>query len=359
LKITLRLLCISLLLSLSAFATVTVTAPKTGTTVTSPVQFVASATSTHAITGMRIYIDNVSVFATTASSINTNLSVGTGTHAVVIKAWDSTGVISSQSLSISVSGTAPTPTPTPTPTATPTPSPSPAPTASPTPTPSGGLPAPPAGAVVKTDIDQMTGWQDCTTCAGANGAGPAAVYSMQEGIASPSLDGSAAQFNISGTTPYSDALWWKQLGGNNNIHNFKYDVSFYLKDSAAPQALEFDVNQSNNVHKFIFGTECDIKNMGVWKIWTNAASNSWTSTGVPCSAPAAFMWHHLTWEFQRDDTQLTFIGFTFDGVTHYINRSFPAMNSSVSEINVAFQMDGNSKMAAYSTWLDNVTLTYW
>lgn len=205
----------------------------------------------------------------------------------------------------------------------------------------------------------MTGWQNCTVCAGANGAGPSAVYSMQEGIASPSQDGSAAQFNISGGTPYSDALWWKQLGGNNTIHNFKYDVSFYLKDSTAPQALEFDVNQSNNVHKFIFGTECDIKDGGVWKIWTNAASNSWTSTGVACSAPAAFTWHHLTWEFQRNDTQVIFVGFTYDGVTHYINRSFPAINSSVSEINVAFQMDGDYKMTAYSTWLDKVTLTYW
>jgi hypothetical protein len=205
----------------------------------------------------------------------------------------------------------------------------------------------------------MTGWQNCTVCAGANGAGPSAVYSMQEGIASPSVDGSAAQFNISGSTPYSDALWWKQLGGNNTIHNFKYDVSFYLKDATAPQALEFDVNQSNNVHKFIFGTECDIKDGGVWKIWTNATSNSWTSTGVACSAPAAFTWHRLTWEFQRNDTQVIFVGFTYDGVTHYINRSFPAINSSVSEINVAFQMDGDYKMTAYSTWLDKVTLTYW
>jgi hypothetical protein len=31
----------------------------------------------------------------------------------------------------------------------------------------------------------------------------------------------------------------------------------------------------------------------------------------------------------------------------------------VNELNVAFQMDGDSSMHAYSTWLDKVSLTYW
>jgi hypothetical protein len=181
---------------------------------------------------------------------------------------------------------------------------------------------------------------------------------MAEGIPSPSLDDSSARFNISGSTPYSDALWWKQLGANNAIRNFKYDVSFYLTNPQAAQALEFDVNQSDKAHKFIFGTECNIKDGGVWDVWGNAAAN-WVHTGIPCSAPTALTWHHLTWEFQRTDTSVIFIGFTFDGVTHYVNKTYPARASSVTEINVAFQMDGDSHMDAYSTWLDKVSLTYW
>jgi hypothetical protein len=67
----------------------------------------------------------------------------------------------------------------------------------------------------------------------------------------------------------------------------------------------------------------------------------------------------LTWEFTRTSTNVVFVGFTYDGVTHYVNKSYPARSSTVHELNVAFQMDGDSAMHAYSTWLDKVSLTYW
>jgi len=197
-------------------------------------------------------------------------------------------------------------------------------------------------------------------CAGSNGSGPVAIFSMAENVLSPSLDSKSAQFNISGSTPYSDAIWWKQLGANSAITHFKYDLYFYLKSPQYAQALEFDVNQSDKAHKFIFGTQCNIHDGagGHWDVWGNAAGN-WISTGVACSAPAALTWHHLTWEFQRDASNVTYIGFTFDGVTHYINKTYPARASTASEINVAFQLDGDSHMDAYSAWLDKVSLTYW
>jgi hypothetical protein len=284
---------------------------------------------------MRIYVDNVSVFLNSASSLNTSVAMSAGTHSVVVQAWDSTGAVFKTPLSVIVGSGTPAPTPTPT----------------------GGLPAPPAGAVVKANIDQMTGWESCTVCAGANAAGPVATYSMIANQASPSLDGLAAKFSISGSTPYSDALWWKQLGGADFATNLKYDVDFYITNPGVAQALEFDNNQSNGAHKFIYGTQCNIK-AGHWDVWGNAAGN-WISTGIACSAPTAFQWHHLTWEFQRTATNVVFVGFTYDGVTHYVNRSYPARGSGVHEMNVAFQMDGDFAMHAYSTWLDKVTLTYW
>lgn len=281
---------------------------------------------------MRIYIDNLSVYEISAASLDTDVSVASGTHNAVVQAWDSTGAVFKSSLTITVSGTSTMST--------------------------SSLPAPPSTATVLSNIDQMPGWASCTACAGANASGTVATFSMTENVLSPSLDGKSAQFNISGSTPYSNALWWKQLGGNNAILNFKYDVYFYLTNSQAPQALEFDVNQSNYIHKFIFGTQCNIKDGGVWDVWGNA-SGGWLSTGIACSTPAAFTWHHLTWEFQRTSTNVVYIGFTLDGVTHYVNRSYPAGPNNVSEINVAFQMDGDSHMDAYSTWLDKVSLTYW
>ena len=322
-------------LATAAFAGVTVNSPAAGSTSASPVHFVASATSANPITAMRIYVDNISVYLVSASKLDTLVTMSTGGHSVVVQAWDSTGAVFKTPFSLTVSSS----------------------TATPTPTPVSSLPAPPSTAVIKANIDQMTGWASCTVCAGANANGPVATYSMVENQASPSLDGASAKFSISGTTPYSDALWWKQLGAADSATHLKYDVAFYITNPGVAQALEFDNNQSNAVHKFIYGTQCNIKG-NHWDVWGNAAGN-WISTGIPCAAPTAFVWHHLTWEFQRTSTNVIFVGFTYDGVTHYVNRSYPARSSTVHEMNVAFQMDGDYAMHAYSTWLDKVTLTYW
>ncbi len=330
-KNAIRLLIMTLTLAAASFAGVTVSSPAAGSTAGSPVHFVASATSTHPITAMRIYVDNVSVYLVSASKLDTSVAMASGKHSVVVQAWDSTGAFFKTPLTLTVNGVAPPPPTT--------------------------LPAPPAGAVSKSNIEQMPGWDSCTVCAGANANGPVATYSMVENQASPSLDGKSAKFSISGTHPYSDALWWKQLGGVDSATNLKYDVDFYITNPGVAQALEFDANQSNGSKKFIYGTQCNIKG-GHWDVWGNAAGN-WISTGIACSAPTAFVWHHLTWEFKRTSTNVIFVGFTYDGVTHYVNRSYPARGSSVHELNVAFQMDGDSVMHAYSTWLDRVTLTYW
>jgi hypothetical protein len=329
-----RLLITTLTLATASYAGVTVTSPATGSTSGSPVHFVASATSTHPVTAMRIYVDGVSFYLIMASKLDTSLAVGAGKHSVVIQAWDSTGAVFKAPFTLTISGTTTAPAP-----------------------PPPALPAPPSTAVTKGSIQQMTAWASCTVCAGVNANGPVATYSMVENQASPSLDGNSAKFSISGTKPYSDVLWWKQLGAVDTVTNLRYDVQFYITNPGVAQALEFDNNQSNGVHKFIYGTQCNIK-AGHWDVWGNAAGN-WLSTGVACSAPTAFVWHHLTWEFQRTSTNVVFVAFTYDGVTHYVNRSYPAGPSSVHELNVAFQMDGDSAMHAYSTWLDKVSLTYW
>jgi hypothetical protein len=163
-------------------------------------------------------------------------------------------------------------------------------------------------------------------------------------------------FHIASSHAYADALWWKQLGASAATH-LVYDVYFYIKTPQYAQALEFDNNQANGSHRWIFGTECNIA-AGRWDVWANA-SGKWTSTGIPCKMPSAFKWHHLTWEFQRVGNYVKYISLTLDGVKHYVNRSYPARASSVKELNVAFQMDMRSNHVAYSTWLDKVSLKYW
>jgi len=210
-----------------------------------------------------------------------------------------------------------------------------------------------------TNIENMGGWQSCSACAGAGGSGSVAAYSMFSGVSSPSLDGSSAQFNLGGSHPYSDALWWRQLGGNSSAHHFVYDLYFYVKNSSAVQALEFDVNQAVGGHKYIFGTECDIRNTHTWKVW-DTKDVRWISTGIGCAAPPAYKWNHLTWELERTSNNMVhFIALTLNGVKHYVNRYYYPENVSANMIDVAFQMDGNYQQAHYSVWLDKVALSYY
>jgi acid phosphatase len=81
---------------------VTVCSPAAGSTVASPVHFVAAAKSTHPITAMRIYVDNISKFTVNSSSLDTSLALATGTHSVVVQAWDSTGAVFKTPLTIHV-----------------------------------------------------------------------------------------------------------------------------------------------------------------------------------------------------------------------------------------------------------------
>jgi hypothetical protein len=405
-----RFLIANLVLAATSFAGVTISSPAPGSTSASPVHFVASASSSAPITAMRIYVDNVSVFLTSSNQLDTSVPLATGSHSVVVQAWDSAGGIFKSPETIDVTTTSSGAVAVSSPANNATVS-SPfqvvASASAPLPivamiayldgqiavnvkaasmnasvsagsgahslvvqawdssgtvykqalTVSVGSGSVPPNAIKKSEIQNMGGWQSCTVCAGIGGSGPVATLSMAQFQKSPSLSGSSAKFSIGGNKSFANALWWNQLGADDSATNFQYDLDFYLTSPQDVQALEFDVNQSIGNLKFIFGTQCAPKD-GVWDIW-DTAGNTWRSTGIPCPPPAAFTWHHLTWELQRNGSQTIFIALTFDGVKHFINRTFNAKPQSAHELNVAFQMDMDGTPSPYSVWLDNVSLTYW
>jgi hypothetical protein len=214
------------------------------------------------------------------------------------------------------------------------------------------------------DIQSQGGWGDCTVCAGANGSGPSADYSMDQWQGSPSLDGKSTKFSIWGGHPYADVLWWKSLtsqGQNLDAHHFIYDTYFYLNNSGAVQSLEFDINQFVNGHSLIFGTQCNVLDGNSWDIWDNQGSR-WVSTGVWCGAPSAYTWHHVTVEVERASDGgdwLHYVAITLDGDKHYIDRWYPPASTDWRGVTVNFQMDGNWQEASYSVWLDKLTFSYW
>lgn len=88
---------------------VTVCSPLAGSSVGSPVRFIAAAKSFHAITAIRIYIDNISAYFTGASTLDVSLPVNPGSHKVVVQAWDSAGTVWKTPLTISVRASSGTP----------------------------------------------------------------------------------------------------------------------------------------------------------------------------------------------------------------------------------------------------------
>ena len=96
------------LLTLASYASITVTSPSSGKTASSPVQFKATASSTYPITGYVVYVDSKNVYSTGATTLNANVAVASGSHAIVVKAWNSKGTIYAKSMSITVKAAATT-----------------------------------------------------------------------------------------------------------------------------------------------------------------------------------------------------------------------------------------------------------
>jgi phospholipase C len=95
------------LLALPAFATVTVSSPKSGSSVSSPVSYVATATSSTCSTGvsaMGIYVDNTLAYKVNGATLNTKLSFSPGNYQTVVQEWDNCGGSTTATVDISIPG---------------------------------------------------------------------------------------------------------------------------------------------------------------------------------------------------------------------------------------------------------------
>jgi hypothetical protein len=308
-------------------AGVTVTSPTAGANLGSPVHFVASAMSAdqNPITSMMIYVDSQSQYTVYASSLDTNLNIGAGNHTAVVKSWNSAGEIYTQTVPFSVGS-------------------------------SSSPPSSPSNGNVIANIQQLSGWDSCSACAGSQGI---AQFSMTQHVGSPSLDGNTTQFWIGGNTPYTNAIWVKSLPAGWNATHFTYDLYFYMDNPNAAEALEFDVNVSYNGQYYVFGTQCSPRWSQTWDTWDENAG-TWNSTGVGCPTFPANSWNHVTIELERTwDNQLHWIAISMNGTRNTIDRYVPSRPTGYNNgISVDFQMDGDYNQTDYSVWVDEMSLTY-
>jgi len=400
---------------------VTASQPATTTaTVNTQTQLQASASSSNTVTGWYVYVDNLPVYkAGTTKTINPTLNLATGTHNVMVRAWDSTGTFGTLYLTLTASQpSAPVVT-----LAAPTTSTVTGPvqfkasavsknpitgfvvyannvnvlqqtgstlngTANLTPgnysvkirswdssgafgdastslsvkAATSSLPTPPATAKVFDHIEDRTGWQGCSDCAAdpSNPNPPIAQFWRAQFQTSPALDGSSIQFWIGNGTSYANALHWIKFGDQSWATNFLWDFWVYGgTDMLKAQNLEFDLWQSLGGRKYMFGSQCNYVK-GVWQGW-NEPTNSWVDLPLACPKFTANTWTHIVWYLQRtSDNKLKYVSLTVNGVTHTLNTIQPSATTNWgNSLGVQFQQDLNKSADAYSERADKIKLTIW
>jgi hypothetical protein len=319
----------------------TVSNPTNGSSVTSPINVVASATPTNPIFFMRVFVDQLAVYFTFNNSIDTQIFLSNGAHTITVYAEDNQGYISATPIPVTVTAQAPNTN----------------------------------GQTVITGIQALPGWQSCgglfppgsgragQICA-AGGGTP--TSSMTQNQTSPAMDGNSTKFSIASSSPdcpgYCNMLYFNPVAGGNNVSHFIYDLYFYIDNPNAPQALEFDTNQTYGGQRWVWGSECNFNGDGVWDIWNDAPDTGWEPTTIPCqhSDFQANTWNHLTWDVQQDPNTggVLYNTLTINGTVHQVNTTYPnQMDWTVEEIDTAFQMDLDKNGDPYNVWLDEVNLT--
>jgi hypothetical protein len=235
---------------------------------------------------------------------------------------------------------------------------------------------PTGGQNVLANLQTSKGWEDwgqlppdyvdCAPCSGLE-------WSSTPGIQSPSLSGNATKYSTSGTVPYAVVLWVDPVIGTYSteglpdpdhtlvpsLHNFTYDTDIYITNWSVTSVLEFDVSMYMNGVGMFFGTQCNHLNGGEWDVLNNVTQH-WSATPTECTMVNG--WNHLTLQFQRlANNDLVYKSIAVNGVTANINQTFAPFSvpSDWYGITVNYQMDGDRFQSANTTYLDNLSLTYW
>ena len=94
---------VAVLTSAAVCQSVSMSSPSNGATVASPVHISAKANGgDYPVSAVWIYVDNQPLYKTSSASVNTNLTLGPGSHHIVPVAWNAAGQVATNSLEITV-----------------------------------------------------------------------------------------------------------------------------------------------------------------------------------------------------------------------------------------------------------------
>jgi hypothetical protein len=330
--------------ALPAFAGVTVSAPGSGTTASSPVHFVATGSSpacSKGVAAMGIYTAPFALaYKVNGSQLDTQLTMSAGSYNVVVQQWDNCGWSATANVALTVGG--------------------------------------PSGGKVFADLQSKKGWTGYALlppsfgiCSSCTSTGSKLKWSWTPNINSPSMDSiSTKTVYGGGTVQWGDVLWNNHLIGdfssqglpdlNHTLvpqyHNFTYDVYFWVGNASVSQAMEFDINQFVGGKSFIWGHECRIAGGHEWDTWNNQTQH-WVPSGVGCN-PISNAWNHLIINVQRTSTnKLLFHSISLNGKIAVLDRTDTPTSTNWYGITVNYQIDGNVNGTPYTVYLDKFNFT--
>lgn len=204
-----------------------------------------------------------------------------------------------------------------------------------------------------TNVDDAAGWQSCTDVACCGGGGGATTSLTRD--TATSQDGSSARFDLGGSTAYSNARWWNQVGTTWTAFHFTLDFWAYVTAPSAPQAFEFDFDQVLGGQRYKFSHLCDFKDSGFWRVWANG---TWTSTSHACVPFTANSWNHFLFHGERTaDGRVHYQDMVINNVTYTFDLYATPAAAGADGVTVYIQLDGDSHQDPYSLWIDKLSLT--
>jgi len=228
---------------------------------------------------------------------------------------------------------------------------------------SSSAPAPndgtPQDATVIAGIQNQQGWQTCGGCGNVGGAGQGPDYHLAQGIGNPSLSGHAADFFVDGGPAYTGGYYFiEQPTLANPLTYLRYEFDLYIPGqyASAPQALEFEVQQTVNGDTYNFAWQADYDSNG-WTVF-NYTTKTWEPTGIPLQRFAPDTWHHIVATFHAAGTQAIHDTLVVDGQIFNPNISHQATHTGTrAEFTNGFQVDLNSASTPYHVFVDNMKMT--
>ena len=114
------------------------------------------------------------------------------------------------------------------------------PPAAPTPTPT------PGNSTVIDNVEDSNNWLTCGGCGNDGGVGSAPRSSVTPNLPTPSEDGTATQFSIAATVPFTNTYWYMPhpvVTNQFNALTYEFDLLIPIGSESAPQAIEFECQQ--------------------------------------------------------------------------------------------------------------------